>query len=220
MRIVLIILFSCLLGACKKNETETGQFSESTYKFTITGLWQTPQFSVPPSAHFTYFVGLIHDEKTSIWREATLASPGIEAVAEVGNALPLSIELDSLVANKKAIAVVSIPPPSPTGNISRSVYFNSNFSHISFVSMIAPSPDWFVGVKNLNLYRNDQWLDDTTVQLYVYDAGTEDGDVFAYNNPATVPQQPIQLLTPAKGMVLANGNPSLAPIAQVRITKQ
>ena len=72
----------------------------------------------------------------------------------------------------------------------------------------------------IHLYRNDQWLADTTIQLYVYDAGTEEGDVFAYNNPATLPQQPIQLLTSAKGTVLANGNPSLAPIARLRITKQ
>ena len=86
--------------------------------------------------------------------------------------------------------------------------------------MIAPSPDWFIGINSVSLYRNREWLKDTTIQLQVYDAGTEEGDIFGYNNPASVPQQPIQLLTPAKAMVLANGNISLAPIAQVRIALQ
>jgi hypothetical protein len=55
--------------------------------------------------------------------------------------------------------------------------------------------------------------------LYVYDAGTEDGDVFGYNNPGTIPQQPINLLDAAKGTVLANGSNSLKPIATVRFTR-
>ena len=45
-------------------------------------------------------------------------------------------------------------------------------------SMIAPSPDWFIGLSGLNLYANKRWVADTTVQLFVYDAGTENGDVF------------------------------------------
>jgi len=44
--------------------------------------------------------------------------------------------------------------------------------------MIADSPDWFIGLSGLNLYANKRWVADTTVQLFVYDAGTENGDVF------------------------------------------
>ena len=220
MRSVFIALCSVLLFACKKEEVAANNFSEASYQLTFTGLWTNPQLAVPPSAHFTFFSGMVHNNKASLWQEGQPSSPGIEAVAETGSQYPLFTEVDSMIAKKSAMAQINIPPCPPNGFISRTVYCNSHFSYFSFASMIAPSPDWFIGVTNLNLYRNDQWLADTTIQLYVYDAGTEEGDVFAYNNPATLPQQPIQLLTSAKGTVLANGNPSLAPIARLRITKQ
>lgn len=212
--------FSLLLFSCKKEEEKTNDFSEATYKVTLTGLWTLPRFSVPASAHFTYFVGLVHNEKTSIWQEGTFASPGIEAVAENGNALALSLEIDSLIQKKAAIVQISVPPPPPDGSINRTFYCNSRYGSLSLVSMIAPSPDWFVGVSNVALYRNNTWLADTTINLYALDAGTEDGDVFGYNNPPTVPQQPIHLLTAFNATVLANGNAMLAPLVQLRLQKQ
>jgi hypothetical protein len=85
--------------------------------------------------------------------------------------------------------------------------------------MIAPSPDWFIGLSGLNLYANKKWVADTTIQLFVYDAGTEEGDVFGYANPATTPQQPIRLLEASAATVLANGNSNLKAIAEVRMVK-
>ena len=70
------------------------------------------------------------------------------------------------------------------------------------------------------MYNNNNWTADTTVNLYAYDAGTEDGDMFGYNNPATVPQQNIHILQALQATILANGNANLAPIATARFTKQ
>ena len=52
--------------------------------------------------------------------------------------------------------------------------------------MVAPSPDWFVGVSGLPLL-NDQgrWLRAHEVHLYPWDAGTEDGSEFSTTNVAT-----------------------------------
>ncbi len=219
-----LLLFSFLvliLLSCKKEPVVTNtDFSEASYSITITGNWKSPQFSVPAGAHFTYFSGIIHNQSGRMWLPGQKATPGVEAIAETGNQFPLFAEVDSIIAKKLAIAQINIPPPSPSGTISRTIYCNSNFSFISFASMVAPSPDWFVGVHDIALYSKGAWLADTTIQLFTYDAGTEDGDVFGYDNPETNPQQPIQLLTPAKATVLANGNSSLAAIATVRITKQ
>lgn len=214
-----VIVLTLSLFSCAKKEEARPRFSEADYLFTFTGLWTSPQFTVPAGVHFTTFTGAVHNGKASLWMEEALASAGLEAVAETGGQGPLLAEVDSLLARKEAIGAVNIPAPPPAGNSSRPLHCNSDFSRISFASMIAPSPDWFIGVSNLDLYRNNTWLTDTVIHLRVYDAGTEDGDVFGYDNPATIPQQPVKLLTPAKAMVLANGNPSLAPIAQVRITK-
>jgi len=86
--------------------------------------------------------------------------------------------------------------------------------------MLGPTPDWFVGVSGINLYNNSKWVADTTINLYTYDAGTEDGDMFGYNNPATTPQQNIHILQASQARVLANGNPALAPIATARFVRQ
>jgi hypothetical protein len=85
--------------------------------------------------------------------------------------------------------------------------------------MIAPSPDWFIGIDAFNLFPNNKWISDTTINLFGYDAGTEEGDVFSLNNPATIPQQNIQLLNSENASVLANGNSPLKPIAFVRFIR-
>ena len=55
--------------------------------------------------------------------------------------------------------------------------------------MIAPSPDWFVGVSGLSLLdASGNWLPSHEVKLYPWDAGTENGDEFSLSNPATSPQ--------------------------------
>ena len=56
--------------------------------------------------------------------------------------------------------------------------------------MIAPSPDWVVGVDSLNLLDDDgEFIKDTgDIMLFAYDAGTEGPDVggnFSINGTAT-----------------------------------
>lgn len=47
---------------------------------------------------------------------------------------------------------------------------------MSLVSMIDPSPDWFVGVSSLELcLRNCTWIESKILNLYPWDAGTDDG---------------------------------------------
>lgn len=144
---------------------------------------------------------------------------GLENVAEVGNSVKLNTEIDSIVASGKAYSRFDIPPPAINGMYDTSFIFTLQHSCISFASMVAPSPDWFVGLNKYSVLQNNQRVNDITVPLYVYDAGTEDGDIFGYNNPAGKPQQPVQLLTPSGASVLANGNESFAPIGGIRFIK-
>ena len=45
--------------------------------------------------------------------------------------------------------------------------------------MLAPSPDWFVGVSALSLLAEDgAWKEREQVMLRLYDAGTDDGATF------------------------------------------
>ena len=60
--------------------------------------------------------------------------------------------------------------------------------------MIGPSPDWFVGVSRLSLLVGGQWHSPHSVNLYPYDAGTEEGEEFSLSNAATSPQGTITSL--------------------------
>ena len=63
---------------------------------------------------------------------------------------------------------------------------------ITLTSMIGPSPDWFVGISGVSLLDGEgDWRRTVMLDLYPYDAGTEDGTRFSLNNPNTNPQETI-----------------------------
>lgn len=74
------------------------------------------------------------------------------------------------------------------GQVSVQFEADQEFPLLSLVSMIAPSPDWFVGVHDLALFENGQWIDEIVVDLHAYDAGTDDGETYVAPNAATAPQ--------------------------------
>lgn len=219
--VYIIFILSFAFFSCKKEDVTAPSFSEATYTITVTGKWSSPDFAVPGGAHFTTFVGMIHNSNAWLWKDGTKASPGTELLAEVGNGTTMLTEIDSMITARNASSLILfVAPATITGSRMASIYCNSNYAQVSFASMLGPTPDWFVGVSGISLYNKNNWVADTIVNLYAYDAGTEDGDMFGYNNPATMPQQNIHILLASQATVLANGNPVLVPIGIARFTKQ
>ena len=74
---------------------------------------------------------------------------------------------------------------------------NSIYPLVSFIRMIAPSPDWFIGVHDVDLCNTTtgEWVDSVVRNLFPYDAGTDSGKEFSSPNVITNPQQVIHLLT-------------------------
>jgi Spondin_N len=224
---LLLLLASIGIVSCKKdsgqelaNETNSPQIdSTALYKMILTGTWKMPQHVVPASNHFTDFIGLVHSDACALFKLGTLASKGVEDIAERGNAFEINKEMDAYINANKAKSKFLITLSNITTKDSTTLNATIKNSRISFESMIAPSPDWFVGLDSYDLLKDGKWVTDISLPLYGYDAGTEDGDVFGYANPATVPQQPISLMTPTNASVIANGNVSIAPFATVRFIK-
>ena len=79
--------------------------------------------------------------------------------------------------------------------------------------MIAPSPDWFVGVSNLDLKQDGKWVDSKTVQAFAWDSGTYEGATYAAEEKPSSPHRPVML---SKAPPFANG----APIATLTFTRQ
>ena len=212
---VLIIIFV----SCTKSEVSENNFSEAAYKVTLTGKWKQPEFSLPANAHFTPIIGMLHNANTNFFSPGMPASIGVERIAEDGNSFPMLAAIDSVIGIKQALSDFIIFSPSITEGVTGVFATNSNYSLFSFESMIAPTPDWFIGLHDFNLMPAGKWITDTTVNIYVYDAGTEEGDRFDMTNPDSSPRMPVTLLTPSKATVLANGNTILAPMATLRLQK-
>lgn len=61
--------------------------------------------------------------------------------------------------------------------------------------MIAPSPDWFIGLESLNLLDNGQWINSKEIKLFLYDSGSDSGTQFTSANSVTNPKENITKLT-------------------------
>ena len=175
------------------------QALSATYRLTFTGTWSTADVlpgTYPSTAHFTSLAGATHAPGQTLWVPGGLASAGIENVAEIGFTATLLAEAGQLIASGAAGVALSAPGifglPS-----SRVLEFQVDDEHpqISFASMVAPSPDWFVGVAGVDLRGSGGWIPYLALDLRPWDAGTEEGTAFSLGNPDTVPHDAIAPVT-------------------------
>ncbi len=172
-----------------------GVNAEYTVTFDATWSAQTHTY-FPPSPHFSGLIGLTHTPQTSIWRLGDLASNGIESMAETGSKSALIADMTPLFNSGNAFSTLSGGGINPSpGSVSLNFNIHSAFPNVSLVSMIAPSPDWFVGVDSLSLFQDGQWLPEVVVPLWPYDSGTDSGPDFTSPNNDTNPPQPITQIT-------------------------
>ena len=106
-------------------------------------------------------------------------------------------EINDQIAAKKAWKLILPGGTSPEGVISGiRVQVTSDFSKVSFITMVAPSPDWFIGIDSLDMCNNGTWRESWNVTMSPpYDAGTEEGEAFSTNNVATNPHVNIFQIT-------------------------
>ena len=165
-----------------------------TYEVTFDAIWseETHPDDFPQNAHFSGLIGASHNDKVHFWREGELASPGIKNMAETGGKSPLNLEIGKAILKKEAYWLITGDPlgTSP-GSISLEFKVSKNYPLVTLVTMIAPSPDWFVGVDSLNLYENGCFVDEKTVTLYAYDAGTDSGINYTSPDDPTDPPEEI-----------------------------
>ena len=179
---------AALLTLALASAAAHAQGETATYTVTFQGLWTVDDITdavMPASAHFTQVIGATHNPCTTLWASGGMAGAGVENVAELGLVGALVSEIGRNV-NADAVVRAGTSFNRPTQTVSGAFTATSSHPLVSVLSMIAPSPDWFVGVSNLRLYDNG-WRN-RVVELYPYDAGTEDGSRWSLSNPATIPQ--------------------------------
>ena len=188
--------------------------SSAIYTVTFQGNWTTASTpgGVVGEAHFTTLIGAIHNDMATFWESGGTATPGVENVAELGSTGTFESEIN---ANSNATSIIEKSVSSGgTGSATFDITLTSEHPLVTLLSMIGPSPDWFVGVSGLSLLNTQgQWMSMREVDLFPYDAGTEEGTEFSLLNPATSPQG---VITTIKGM----GKFSNVRMARLTFTRQ
>ncbi|MEM1183223.1 MAG: spondin domain-containing protein [Acidobacteriota bacterium] len=181
--------------------------AECTVTFDATWSQATHPVDWPGNAaHFSPLIGATHNDQVIFWQPGDLASPGVRAVAEFGSTGTFSGEINTEIGLGTADAVVSGPAVGISPDTVMTT-FDVELSHslLTLITMIAPSPDWFVGVHDEPLFENGSWISQKVVDLRPYDAGTDSGVSFFSGDQITIPAQPISLLTVAP----LEGGPSM-----------
>ena len=147
-RLVATLLAAAGLGGWPADPAE-GQTSDesATYTVTFQGEWtisSTPG-GVVSGAHFTTLIGAVHNSQVTFWRSGGTASPGIENVAEIGGTSTFRSEIRAKGSDVASVVQAS-PGSGGRGRATFDIDVTNDHPLLTLVSMIGPSPDWFVGV--------------------------------------------------------------------------
>jgi spondin N len=170
------------------------------YSVTFEATWDaaTHPGDFPPNPHFSGLIGGTHNASVSFWQPGGLASEGIRLMAERGRQSPLDLEVDAAARAGTAQHLLrGGDVPSSPGSVALEFDLSTGFPLVTLVTMVAPSPDWFVGVSGLSLLENGTWVQEKSVDLVPWDAGTDSGATYRAADRATAPPAGIHLLTGA-----------------------
>ena len=198
----------------------------ANYRVHFQGQWtEMNQPGGVPAAgtHFTTFIGATHSSVVHLWNPGEKASPGIESVAEDGRTETHRSEIADFKAAGSVGDAVSFGLSSGSaGTASGMTTFNITRMHplLSLASMLAPTPDWFVGLNSVSLLDpNGNWKQSERLELFAYDAGTESGTEFTRSEPPnTVTDQPIARLSERHGNIPLGM--AMKPLGIITLTRQ
>ena len=117
----------------------------------------------------------------------------------LGNNSVLSEEIYRQKRYGKVYSVIRANGPIPkTGNVTlMNIHVDADRSLVSLITMIFPSPDWFLGVSNIDMCdrMTGEWKDSLDRDLFPYDSGTDDGISFESPDAPSNPRTNITLIS-------------------------
>lgn len=159
------------------------------YRITFQASWSSDSHpsTLPAGPHVSPMVVVTHSGAINVFGVGQAATEGIKQMAETGKTDILSEELEAKFASGvKAFQIgkrLDVPAvDSIEIEVTQDAYL------LSMVSMLSPSPDWFVGVRDFPLFQEGAWILGLTLNANPYDAGTDSGSTFAADDRATEPQ--------------------------------
>jgi hypothetical protein len=181
--------------------TFTIGFSQATATYTVTfeSTWSQATHphgsgNLPGNAHWSKLVGATHNSQLTFWEIGEIATPGIEAVAEQGSNTAFFTEINDAITANNANNLIDGPDlDTPAGQIVIStIETTQDYPLLSLVSMIAPSPDWMIGVNSIELIDPfGAWEESIVLDVYPIDAGTDSGTDYTSPNANIDPKENI-----------------------------
>ena len=175
--------------------------SNAEYDISFTSTWSDvthPDPNFPSNAHWSDLVGATHNSSVVFVAMGQLATPGIKDVAELGNNNNFQAEVTAAQNDNTADRWLQ-EPFSPFAAISTAtmtdILVSEDFPLLSLAAMIAPSPDWMIAVNSLSLVdAQGDWIPSIILDLYPYDAGTDNGTHYSSGNAPNPSPDPISSL--------------------------
>ena len=173
------------------------QDDPATFELTLTITWsaETAPFAFPDDAHLSRLFGATHHGRYTLFRDGDTASTGVEVMAESGRGWVLTAEWAEASRRGRVGTVFEGPALSAApGTVTTTFEATPAHPLLSFVTMLAPSPDWFTGGADLPLRLDNRWIDETEIVLWAWDSGTDSGQTYDAANADTQPRQSVRLL--------------------------
>lgn len=174
---------------------------EATYRVSFQSLWnQVDHISFPGNAHFSDIIAVNHNADYQLFAIGGFATAGMEDLAELGATRKIIGEINQQIRTGSVTEMVitdAFFPARDGDTVSFEIVVSKDSSLISFATMIAPSPDWIVGIDSFNAIEDGKFVENYEQDLFAINAGTEEGDFggnFSINNDATRPIDPITFL--------------------------
>ena len=208
------------------NEMRGGDaMSESAeYTIVVKSSWTAARFPLEyPEAgaftgpHFSGLIGASHTPSYAVFTVGSRPTPGLEKLSEEGKHTPLDAEIRAAIQSGAAAALVESGALRDfKDSLVATVRVDASHPLVSFVAMIAPSPDWFTGVANVNLRENGEWVASRTLDLWAYDSGGDDGTTYKAADQDNNPKKPTMQ---NRDRHFAPGGTTL-PVGSVTITRK
>jgi len=181
---------SALKPAERGSQSQIGATTTARYRVTLVLEWSaaTHPNTLPPGWHTSPAVLASHSGTGDLFQLGDFATSGFESMAETGSTSTLQAEL---AANSTVSGVDVGSPINQNGTDTLEVTATQSERLLSLVTMLAPSPDWFVGLSAVELFSDGKWVDRVELDLGSYDAGTDNGATFTASDADTQPRLPI-----------------------------
>ncbi|MEA2604834.1 MAG: hypothetical protein QOF89_5826 [Acidobacteriota bacterium] len=203
--------------------TPMAQAAPVKYRVELTPLWtkasfpfEYPDTSLIHKPHFSGLIGTAHNASFHLFAEGQMPTPGLERLSEEGKHDPMDQEINAAIAAHNALALTESDPLKDFSQTAKTeVLVDDAHPMVSLVAMVAPSPDWFAGVSDVNLMDNGSWTASKSVDVFAWDSGGDDGTTYLADDKDNDPKKPTSMNKSRH--FLKDGKPQ--PVARLTFTR-